>query len=256
MNYEKIYNDFIEDRRTTEDALIASGEYFERHHVVPRSMGGTDDASNMIALTAGDHYFAHLCLAKAYGGSQWLGVWATSGMDKDNRRKIDLFSLRAMVNFARINMAQHLSDTQKGVAKPHMAGEKNPMNTSEYREKQLAAVRSEQYRKKMSAISRRTQNDPEVQKKRIANTDFAKTAESMKKLWADPCYAKRMSEAHIGQKAWNKGKGRSIVNVTTSTTYANIRDAEAKIGITYNAIYKNLSGRTESAGGYRWAYAD
>jgi len=37
-------------------------------------MGGSDDASNIIRLTAFDHIFAHLLLAKAYGGKQWAAI--------------------------------------------------------------------------------------------------------------------------------------------------------------------------------------
>ena len=100
MDYQRIYNEFIADRRGKEANLIASGEYKERHHIVPRSLGGTDDASNMIALTAGDHYFAHLCLAKAYGGAQWNGVEAMANMRGSSKRRAQ-FSARYMVAIAR-----------------------------------------------------------------------------------------------------------------------------------------------------------
>lgn len=68
MNYERIYSEFIADRRTLESALTG---YTERHHILPRSLGGTDCADNLIRLTAEDHIFAHLLLAKVHGGKQW-----------------------------------------------------------------------------------------------------------------------------------------------------------------------------------------
>lgn len=43
--------------------------YYELHHIVPRSLGGSNDKSNLIALTARQHYVAHWMLAKASGGS-------------------------------------------------------------------------------------------------------------------------------------------------------------------------------------------
>ena len=52
MNYKRIYDEFIADRLTKQDF----DGYGENHHIVPKSMGGSDDASNMIRLTAGDHY--------------------------------------------------------------------------------------------------------------------------------------------------------------------------------------------------------
>lgn len=67
MDYKKHY-----------DQLIMRGQgrllegYTEKHHIVPRCMGGSDDASNMVALTAEEHYVAHQLLVKMYPGAQGL----------------------------------------------------------------------------------------------------------------------------------------------------------------------------------------
>lgn len=51
------------------DSLMAAAKarqkpegYTERHHVVPRSMGGTDDEDNLVVLTAREHFIAHRLL--------------------------------------------------------------------------------------------------------------------------------------------------------------------------------------------------
>lgn len=36
--------------------------YVEKHHIVPRSAGGTDDPSNLVYLTAREHFLAHWLL--------------------------------------------------------------------------------------------------------------------------------------------------------------------------------------------------
>lgn len=36
--------------------------YKEKHHIIPRSMGGSDDKTNLVNLTAKEHYIAHLLL--------------------------------------------------------------------------------------------------------------------------------------------------------------------------------------------------
>lgn len=56
--------------------------YFEAHHIVPRSMGGSDDADNMINLTARQHFVAHWMLARAMGGSATRAFFMMSNFGK------------------------------------------------------------------------------------------------------------------------------------------------------------------------------
>lgn len=65
MNYEQIYSDLIEKRK----ANPASG-YTERHHILPESMGGTNDPENLVRLTGREHWVAHLLLHKIHGISK------------------------------------------------------------------------------------------------------------------------------------------------------------------------------------------
>lgn len=72
MDYSKIYAAFIADRKQLQAEL--SG-YTEKHHIVPRWLGGTDEPDNLIRLTAEDHFFAHLVLAKWHQtSSAWSAV--------------------------------------------------------------------------------------------------------------------------------------------------------------------------------------
>ena len=47
--------------------------YKERHHVIPRCMGGTDAKSNMVYLTAKEHFVAHKLLVRMYPDVR--GLW-------------------------------------------------------------------------------------------------------------------------------------------------------------------------------------
>lgn len=80
MNYRRIYLEFIEDRRGREDALIG---YSEKHHIIPKCMGGDNSPANLIRLTPEDHFFAHLCLAKAYGGVLWRAIAFMVGLHRE-----------------------------------------------------------------------------------------------------------------------------------------------------------------------------
>lgn len=61
MNYQRIYNELINRARTR----TLQG-YKERHHVIPRCMGGTEDSENLVDLTAREHYVAHKLLWQIY----------------------------------------------------------------------------------------------------------------------------------------------------------------------------------------------
>ena len=84
------YKDFITGCLEREADLLASGEFVERHHIKPKSLGGTDEPFNLVAVTPGDHFRAHYLLAEQYGGSQWLSVLALVNMDASNKRGRDL----------------------------------------------------------------------------------------------------------------------------------------------------------------------
>jgi|LakMenEpi03Aug12_release.lakeMendotaPanAssembly.Ray.scaffolds.fasta_scaffold253110_3 hypothetical protein len=73
MDYKQIYNRLIEYRRQN---ILTCG-YIERHHIVPKSLGGTDDESNIVALSGREHYIAHLLLSKFNRCSQTAyALWA------------------------------------------------------------------------------------------------------------------------------------------------------------------------------------
>lgn len=69
MNYTTIYTDFVLSRKNSPPSA-----YVEKHHIIPRSLGGSDDESNIIALSPRDHFFAHRLLAKIHGGKMWAAL--------------------------------------------------------------------------------------------------------------------------------------------------------------------------------------
>lgn len=74
MDYGRIYGELIAARRP----MPPSG-YLEVHHIVPRFEGGSNDPKNLIRLSARDHIFAHLLLAKWKGGKHWVALYRTFG---------------------------------------------------------------------------------------------------------------------------------------------------------------------------------
>jgi hypothetical protein len=72
MNYQQIYDKLV----SRLDKRIG---YVEKHHILPRCLGGTDEISNLIELYPEEHYLAHLLLCKIYPGNQKL-LYATMNM--------------------------------------------------------------------------------------------------------------------------------------------------------------------------------
>lgn len=68
MNYRYVYRCLIE-RAALRGAPAG---YSESHHRVPRCLGGTDSARNLVRLTAREHFVAHLLLVKMHPGHHGL----------------------------------------------------------------------------------------------------------------------------------------------------------------------------------------
>jgi hypothetical protein len=81
MDYKRIYKELVERARTRE--LI---EYTERHHVIPRCIGGDDSNENIVRLTPEEHYLAHQLLTRIYPAEPKL-VYAAMLMTQSSNGK-------------------------------------------------------------------------------------------------------------------------------------------------------------------------
>lgn len=85
MNYQRIYDLLVEKAQNRTD----TEGYTEKHHVVPRTLGGSDDASNIVIFTGREHFIAHLLLAKIHGGPMWHAAHMMSNMKRYTNRKYE-----------------------------------------------------------------------------------------------------------------------------------------------------------------------
>lgn len=63
--YTQIYYNIISNALSRASIDTA---YTEQHHIIPKSLGGTNEKSNLVALTAKEHYICHLLLPKMTSG--------------------------------------------------------------------------------------------------------------------------------------------------------------------------------------------
>lgn len=70
MNYQKIYDSIIINaqlkNRKRMNRKNSDFIYYELHHIIPKSMGGSNDKTNLVFLTAKEHYLSHLLLWKIH----------------------------------------------------------------------------------------------------------------------------------------------------------------------------------------------
>ncbi len=62
MDYQKIYSNLIQKRKS----VLLENQYTEKHHIVPKCLGGSDDEDNLVVLTPEEHFLAHQLLVKIY----------------------------------------------------------------------------------------------------------------------------------------------------------------------------------------------
>lgn len=114
MNYLSIYNSIINKsksgnrrRKSKKDITYV---YYESHHIIPKCLGGTNDKSNLVLLTAREHFVVHQLLVKMYPSEHKL-VFALRMMclatDKHIRNNKEYSWIREKV-------AKSLSESQRG----------------------------------------------------------------------------------------------------------------------------------------------
>lgn len=108
MNYRKVYNQLIDNAK----AQHIDG-YYETHHIVPKAEGGSDDKTNLVKLTARQHYIAHLLLAKIYNDcAMHCAVVAMQTKTKKMRRKFRFNS--RLYEKLKLKRAKFMSKKMKG----------------------------------------------------------------------------------------------------------------------------------------------
>jgi hypothetical protein len=118
MNYKKIYDNLIKYRQQN----ILSDGYIERHHIVPRSLGGSDEETNIVALTGREHYVAHLLLARYNKCSQTIYALCMMQIKNITNEGRPLIKSGRMYEWARKEFAKY-------VAKNNMITSKGEQNS-------------------------------------------------------------------------------------------------------------------------------
>jgi hypothetical protein len=113
--YTRIYYTIVERAKTR----IISG-YTENHHIIPRSLGGSNSKDNLAALTAREHFICHLMLTRMtcgqYKKKMVLAVFYLTGKGKSKRNN-RIKSSRMYENL-KTQLSAIVSEQKKGCKQP------------------------------------------------------------------------------------------------------------------------------------------
>jgi|694.fasta_scaffold47273_3 hypothetical protein len=65
--YSKYYYNIVSEAKSR---ILGHDTYVEKHHIIPRSLGGTNDPENIVKLTAKEHLICHQLLIRMTNGIQ------------------------------------------------------------------------------------------------------------------------------------------------------------------------------------------
>jgi hypothetical protein len=174
--YSKCYFRIIENRQRN-----PLDGYVEKHHIIPKSLGGTNKKSNIIALSAREHFLCHRLLVKM-----------TTGKDKVKMA----YAIRAMMRLEnpyqdRYKITSKLYESLVKITKPiigrSLMGDQNPFFNKKHTEVSKARMREK--RKLQVMPSGWSHTDKTKDKLREANA----------KQFKDPVQREMRREASLKQ---------------------------------------------------------
>jgi len=82
MNYNKIYLSIINNAK--KENRDRKEKYYEKHHILPKCIGGSDSLDNLIYLTPKEHFLCHRLLCEIYPNELKLkfALWYMSNNKK------------------------------------------------------------------------------------------------------------------------------------------------------------------------------
>lgn len=228
---ETTYEEFIQNILETRGRFECGDEYHERHHIIAKCMGGTDDKENLIDLFAREHFEAHRLLAlENPDNDKLIYAWHMMAVRKKDGRTYQLSPEEyEEVKIAFVNMisgenspwyGKHLCDETKDTISEKI---KELWRDKAYRLNQIEKHKrenlSEETIENMRNASKERANTPEfkerqreLQKERMSIPENKeRLSKSLKETFQDPkrtpWYGKKRSE-EIKKKLSKKSKER------------------------------------------------
>lgn len=120
--YKKWYADIIENAKHR----VLDG-YKESHHILPRSLGGSDNNDNIVDLTAREHFICHWLLTKIYTGEargKMINAMYMMRAESSHQKRYESKITSRIYENLREEYSQYISNLNKGRVQPPEEKEK------------------------------------------------------------------------------------------------------------------------------------
>lgn len=165
MNYQKIYDNLMSSRmdlKKSRHSLRKNGEYFEGHHIIPKSKGGTGCSTsglnndNIVYLTAREHFLAHWLLWRIYRDRS--SALAFHKMMSNNRNQNRINSSKGYEE-ARIAFSETNKGNQYGKGQKKIISEEQKKKISELMKGKRTGIENSFFGKKHSEETRKIMSE-------------------------------------------------------------------------------------------------
>jgi hypothetical protein len=115
MNNKRIYDEIIERAKSRGLNKKLLDGYFERHHIVPKCLNGTNDKDNLVLLTAREHYLCHWLLVKIHKNCYklWTAYFFLTKKNKITSKQYEKAKHNHQIHASLIHKGKIMSDESK-----------------------------------------------------------------------------------------------------------------------------------------------
>jgi hypothetical protein len=95
--------------------------YTESHHIIPRSLGGSDESENLVDLTAREHFICHWLLTKMYTGvarMKMINAMYIMRAEGPNQKRYETKITSRIYENLRSEYSEYISKLNKGRVQP------------------------------------------------------------------------------------------------------------------------------------------
>lgn len=153
--------------------------YTELHHIIPQSMGGSNDKENLVELTAREHFICHWLLIKmTEGDDRSKMLYALKGMKAENKhqqryhtkitaRVYETYRIENSINHSKVMKAKNLVPWNKGGVEITDEHRENLQNAA--RNRKIDPIKqAEGQQKRIAKVTGRKDSDEAKLKKSLA----------------------------------------------------------------------------------------